>query len=175
MFPLASPRLGRILPGCILQRLIRIGRICPCRPNTSTPPATEYLTTGTKDPLFSLALFSGHLASFAHSTNCSLCHYYPNIQKVLYVSVYCLYLHCVCTVCIYSVYLADIFHFPNILNSLFISSLLPVRRLQPASAQLYCSDISFLQVGASTYTEAGYLDSRRCKIVKLVDGISISS
>ena len=24
--------------------------------------------------------------------------------------------------CIYSVYLADIFHFPNILNSLFISS-----------------------------------------------------
>ena len=75
------------------------------------------------------------------------------------LSKYRVYLHCVS---------GGHFPFPKHSQFSFYFLTAPVCRLQPASAQLYCSDISFLQVGASTYTEAGYLDSGRCRIVKLV-------
>ena len=78
---------------------------------------------------------------------------------IYFLCVYCLYLylHCVSTLCIRRTF--------SISQTFSILFLFPLCRLQPASAPLYCSDISFLQVGASTYTEAGYLDSRSCMIV----------
>ena len=75
----------------------------------------------------------------------------------VYIYIYTVYLHCVSTLCIRRTF--------SISQTFSILFLFPLCRLQPASAPLYCSDISFLQVGASTYTEAGYLDSRSCMIV----------
>ena len=129
MFPLTSPRLCRILPGCILQRLIRIGHICPCPRHTSTPRSQNILQQGPSALLHSsvdiwpllpihlhqfLVAFAQHFKSFIYF-----------VVIIYFLCVYCLYLylHCVSTLCIYTVYQADIFHFPNILNSLFISSL----------------------------------------------------
>ena len=121
MFPLTSPRLGRIL-----QRLIRIGHICPCPRHTSTPRSQNILQQGPSAlshssvdiwPLLPIHLhqflvaFAQHFKSFIYFVVISTFYVFT-----VYIYIYTVYLHC-------AVYQADIFHFPNILNSLFISSL----------------------------------------------------
>ena len=85
------------------------------------------------------------------------------LTLLLYLLSMCLLSISISTLCIYTVLcIRRTFSISQTFSILF---LFPLCRLQPASAPLYCSDISFLQVGASTYTEAGYLDSRSCMIV----------
>ena len=112
MFPLTSPRLCWILPGCILQRLIRIGHICPCPRHTSTPRSQNILQQGPS----ALSHFSVDIWRLSIFSSFCFC---PTFFKVLYT--FLLYLLSMCllsisisTLCIYTVYLHCVSggHFP---------------------------------------------------------------